>query len=322
MQHYLGLEPHSRTVKVGETLASTYDLSCVDEEDKSSVLATITCVATLEVPCCLCEGLGHLSDNASRALCRYKWAKKNRMPVLDIIVRREAGYYAIVVRGFNEYINIDNWYERVRVQGGRSGMRLVRNFIANPSKGTLVVRVGMHAAGGTVPFKGGSTPSKHSGISGGRGKRARDDDDDNDDNDKSYQIDPDLANRIRKDLQQRCNLDAAAQADRQRLLTILYHVTLLDKARPLLDIRPVQLDTEGYVVTCTGFPNVIDFDEMREALRGEAAQLDEALRTLKDISYNVAEGVLQLVVEGPSLLSGGKRRRTAIVADDKDDDDE
>ncbi len=285
----LGREPGSRLVKVGETLAA-YDLSAVDKEDQSSVIATINCIVRLE----------------------------ERMPALDISVHRDSGYYAIVVRGLNEYVDLCNWHEQVRVNGGRAGMRLVRNWICNPSKGTLVVRVGMHSAGG-----GPTIPTLASfGASSAARKRGRTDSDAaiaSDDAGKSS-VDRVLERSIIEDLARRCNLDAAVtETDRKRLLSILIHVTLLDRARPLLDIRPVQLDTEGYMLTCKGFPNLVDIDMWYDALKGSPeAEQDEALRTLRSISYNVAEGVLQLVAEGPPLTLTSKRRRVRSLVDEED----
>ena len=281
-----GQEPASRIIKVGETLSAAYDLSEVVKEDQSAVLATITCIVTLE----------------------------RRMPALDITVHRDSGYYAIVVRGLNEYVNLRHWHDQVRVHGGRTGMRLVRNWICNASKGTLVVRVGMHSAGASV------LPSLTEAASVGR-KRGRVEPVAADANNNA--VDLVLQRSIMADLEQRCNLDAVALGDRKRMLSILYHVTLLDRARPLLDIRPVQLDTEGYVLTCTGFPNLVDWDVWYDALQGPAAEADEALRTLVDVSYNVAEGVLQLIAEGPAkskAASLSKRRRVHNVDNDNDDE--
>ena len=280
-----GQEPASRIIKVGETLSAAYDLSDVIKEDQSSVLATITCIVTLE----------------------------RRMPALDITVHRDAGYYAIVVRGLNEYVNLRNWHEQVRVRGGRTGMRLVRNWICNASKGTLVVRVGMHSMGG-----GSGLPSLAEAVTSRKRGRVEPVA-----LDASTAVDLVLERSIIADLEQRCNLDAVAHGDRKRLLTILYHVTLLDRARPLLDIRPVQLDTEGYVLTCTGFPNLVDWDVWYDALLGAAAEADESLRTLVEVSYNVAEGVLQLIAEGQNKLPAiPKRRRTRRIDDDDEDDNE
>ncbi len=297
----LAPEPGSRLVKVGETLAA-YDLSAVDKEDQSSVIATINCIVRLE----------------------------ERMPALDITVHRDSGYYAIVVRCLNEYVDLCNWHELVRVKGGRAGMRLVRNWICNPSKGTLVVRVGMHSAAagslaGGIPtlasFAASSSSSSSSTTAAAR-KRGRVDSDAaataaTGDSVKSS-VDRVLERSIVEDLARRCNLDAAVtEADRKRLLSILFHVTLLDRARPLLDIRPVQLDTEGYVLTCKGFPNLVDLDVWYEALKGSPeAEQDEALRTLRSISYNVAEGVLQLVVEGPPLAAAATKRRRVRPLDE------
>jgi hypothetical protein len=78
-------------VKVGEVLSKNYDLSAVDAEDRSSVLATIQCIVTLE----------------------------DRVPELEITVGREPGYYPILVRGFDEFIDIVNWHNKVRFGGGR-----------------------------------------------------------------------------------------------------------------------------------------------------------------------------------------------------------
>jgi hypothetical protein len=74
-------------VKVGEVLSKNYDLTVVDAEDRSSVLATIQCIVTLE----------------------------ERVPELEITVGREPGYYAILVRGFDEFIDIVNWHNKVRL---------------------------------------------------------------------------------------------------------------------------------------------------------------------------------------------------------------
>ena len=83
-------EPGSRVfagqVLVGEVLSKNYDLTAVDAEDTSSVMATIHCIVTLE----------------------------DRVPDLDITVNREPGYYAILVRGFDEFIDIVNWHNKVR----------------------------------------------------------------------------------------------------------------------------------------------------------------------------------------------------------------
>jgi hypothetical protein len=278
-------EPLSRIVKVGEVLAHDYDLSAVDEEDRSSVQATIACVATLE----------------------------QSVPQLDITVNRDSGYYAIVVRGFNEYIDLHNWHERVRVKSASSKMRLVRNFLCNPKTGTLVVRVGMHQSGAPL-VAAGALPVLMP-LSRKRGGAATDD---------APVHDFALARRIMDELAQRCDMDAVQPADRHRLLTLLYHVTLLDASHPLLDIRPVQRDTDGYVMTCTGFPNLVDFDEWHQALLGNAHN-DDSLRSLRSVSYNPAQGVLQLCIEGPKgrsyAASAGKKRR-ALQGDGDDEDDQ
>jgi hypothetical protein len=107
-------------IKVGEVLSKQYDLTTVDPEDRSSVLATIRCIVTLE----------------------------ERVPELDITVNREPGYYAILVRGFDEFIDIVNWHSKVRAAPGRGNkMRLVHNFLGDPGTGILVVRVGMRETG-------------------------------------------------------------------------------------------------------------------------------------------------------------------------------
>ncbi len=72
---------------MGVVLTDSYDLSCVADEDKSSVLATISCVVSLE----------------------------ERMPKLEIVVRRENGYYAIVVRNLNQYIDLEKWHSKVTI---------------------------------------------------------------------------------------------------------------------------------------------------------------------------------------------------------------
>jgi hypothetical protein len=254
---------------VGETLATNYDLSAVDEEDRSSVVATMTCVATLE----------------------------QSVPRLDMAVTREAGYYVITVRDFNEYIDLRNWHERVRVRAFGTKMRLVRNFLCNPGSGTLVVRVGMHqSTAGSVDVLPALLAAPVSRKRGAPTAEA-----------VAPPIDLKLARRIMAALEQRCDMDKVQLEDRKRVLSVLYHVTMLDPSHPLLDIRQPQRDTGGYVVTCRGFPNLVDFDEWYTALLGNPHN-DESLRSLRSVSYNPAQGVLQLCIEGPDGQSSQSKR--------------
>jgi len=284
-------------ILVGEVLSKNYDLSAVDAEDRSSVLATIHCIATLE----------------------------ECMPNLDISVSREPGYYAILVRGFDEFIDLVNWHNKVpplvplcvpsltsppKVRmtagsGSHNKMRLVHNFLANPSTGILTVRVGMRETGmATEP----GLPTLSVLMAPGSRKRGHSDGS-GDDQGTGPKIDYGLAKSILESLKSRCNMDEVEGSDVHRLLTILYHVTMLDSDIPLLEVSPVRRDESGsYVMTCRGFIHILDFDQVYERLVAQSAS-DDALRTVLSVAYNTVQGTLELCVQGNRAAGPGKRRR-------------
>lgn len=284
-----GSRVFSGQVFVGEVLSKTYDLSAVEAEDTSSVLATIHCIVTLE----------------------------ERVPDLGITVNREPGYYAIVVRGFDEFIDIVNWHGKVRMTGGlgaHNKMRLVHNFLANPGTGVLIVRVGMRETGSALdggatglPALPGLVTASPAVVSSGAGKRGRSPEPDIEV--AAAPIDFDLAKRILESLRARCNMDEVEASDVHRLLTVLYHVTMLDSDLPLLEVSPVRRDdANAYVMTCRGFIHVLDFDQIYDRIVRQAAT-DDALRTVQSVAYNPVQGVLELCVAGSRAAGPGKRRR-------------
>jgi hypothetical protein len=276
-------------VKVGEMLSKNYDLSAVNPEDRSSVLATIQCIVSLE----------------------------DRMPELDITISQEPGYYAIVVRGFDEFIDVVNWHNKVRMTQGygtHNKMRLVHNFLANPDSGILVVRVGMRETGSATETGLPSLPSVPevpitATTMAGQKKRGRTEDEEAG---GVAPVDFALAKTVLDSLRDRCNMDEVDPVDVHRLLSVLYHVTVLDANLPALQVSPVRRDETGgaYVMTCRGFINMVDFDQLYEKLV-RRAQSDDALRTVLSVAYNVTQGVLEVCVQGGRPAGPGKRRRAA-----------
>jgi hypothetical protein len=269
-------------IKVGEVLSKQYDLTTVDPEDRSSVLATIRCIVTLE----------------------------ERVPELDITVNREPGYYAILVRGFDEFIDIVNWHSKVRAAPGRGNkMRLVHNFLGDPGTGILVVRVGMRETGAvTEP----GLPVLPSAIADGARKRGRDEATGMEVIAAPASVDYEIARRILDSLRARCIMDDADPADVHRLLTVLYHVTMLDPALPMLEVSPVRRDGSGsYVMTCRGFITKVDFDHVYDRLVDKAPH-DDSLRTLLSVAYNTSQAVLEVCVQGNRAVGPTKRRRAAL----------
>jgi|WetSurMetagenome_2_1015567.scaffolds.fasta_scaffold01048_8 hypothetical protein len=283
-----GSRVYAGKVLVGEVLSKNYDLSAVESEDTSSVLATIHCIVTLE----------------------------DRVPDLGITVNREPGYYAIVVRGFDEFIDIVNWHGKVRMTSGTGGhnkMRLVHNFLANPGTGVLIVRVGMRetgAAGAGLPMLPGLEPVVAS-LGTVTGKRSRSPERETE---TGPAVDFELARRILESLRGHCNMDEVeAGDDVHRLLTVLYHVTMLDSDLPLLEVSPVRRDDSGaYVMTCRGFIHVLDFDQIYDRIVRRAST-DDALRTVQSVAYNPVQGVLELCVTGSRAGGPGKRRRAGSI---------
>lgn len=109
-----------RLRKVGEKLAKRYDMTEVRPEDVASVNAAILIVCTLE-------------DSA---------------PELDVQATAKDGYYAIIIKGFNENIDGPNMAEALR-PGGHPDANIV-GWKINPHTGTLIVRVGMQKNGRPV----------------------------------------------------------------------------------------------------------------------------------------------------------------------------
>lgn len=243
------------------------------------MLATIQCIVTLE----------------------------DRVPALDITVGREPGYYAIMVRGFDEFIDIVNWHDKVRMasaHGAHNKMRLVHNFLGDPGTGVLVVRVGMRETG--VVTEPGLPALQGMLAEGASRKRTRAASENSAGGPK---IDYELAKKILESLKGRCNMDEAEPGDVHRLLSVLYHVTMLDADLPLLEVSPVRRDESGsYVMTCRGFIHRLDFDQLYEKLV-EGAATDDALRTVLSVAYNAAQGTLELCVQGSRAAGAGKRRR-------------
>ena len=117
----------------------------------------------------------------------------------------------------------------------------------------------------------------------------------------------------------RFNMDHTPQVDPDdvhRLLTILYHVTMLDPDLPLLEVSPVRRDDSGsYVMTCRGFIHILDFDQVYERIVSKAVT-DDALRTVLSVAYNTTQGVLELCVQESRAAGPGKRRRAIPVNED------
>jgi hypothetical protein len=269
-------------VKVGEVLTKEYDLSAVDPEDRSSVMATIQCIVTLE----------------------------DQVPELEITVTRESGYYAILVRGFDEFIDIVGWHHKVRsVTGGSNNkMRLVRNFLSDSATGILTVRVGMRQTGMVNEPGLPALPMMMMAAAGSSSKK-RERDEEPTDASAPAPVDYELAKRILDSLRDRCNMDDADPADVHRLLTVLYHATMLDREVPLLEVSPVRRDDSGaYVMTCRGFISQVDFDQIYDRFVSKAHS-DDALRTLLSVAYNPAQGMLELQIQGGRPAGPGKRRR-------------
>ncbi len=106
--------------KIGEKLAKRYDMNEVREEDVPSVNAAIYAVCTLE-------------DSA---------------PELDIRPMAKNGYYALIIKGFNEFIDGPNMY--MRLIGNPDPKTNIIGYSINPATGTLIVRCGMLANGAPV----------------------------------------------------------------------------------------------------------------------------------------------------------------------------
>ncbi len=112
--------PQARVRKVGEKLAKRYDMSEVRVEDIPSVNATIYTVVTLE-------------DSA---------------PELDIRIMAKQGYYALIIKGFNEFIDGPNMY--MALTGNPDPKTNIIGWNINPHTGTLAVRCGMLANGAPI----------------------------------------------------------------------------------------------------------------------------------------------------------------------------
>ncbi len=203
---------------------------------------------------------------------------------------------------------------QVRMTPGR--MVLVRNFLGDHHNRVLVVRVGMRESSSSKERPTLSGPS-----AGGSRKRAH--------ADQRHDVAPvahnpavaissDLMHSIMSTLEECCDMDAVEPCDRHRLLRVLYHVTASDANLPVLNVGPVRCDASGvYIVTCSGFVSVVDFDELYKHLIARASG-DEALRTLVRVAYNPDQGALDLWISSSSSRDSGqgKRRR----ADDNVDD--
>jgi len=104
-------------------------------------------------------------------------------------------------------------------------------------------------------------------------------------------------------------MDDVEPSDVHRLLSVLYHATMLDAEIPLLEVSPVRRDESGsYVMTCRGFIRKVDFDQVYEKMVSNPTN-DDALRSLLSVAYNVSQGVLELCVQGGRPTGPGKRRR-------------
>ena len=126
-----------RVIKIGEKLSKRYDTSEVAPEDLSSVMAAIYTICTLETSA----------------------------PELDISIKARNGYYAIIVKKFNEFIDIPNMYRELF--GDPDPKTNIVGGGINPETGVLIVRSGMQSEGHPIIESSGG------GGGGGGGPRKR-----------------------------------------------------------------------------------------------------------------------------------------------------
>ena len=126
---------------------------------------------------------------------------------------------------------------KVRMSSGNTKMRLVHNFLGDPGTGILTVRVGMRETGAVNEPGLPSLPLAIAPITAAAGaSRKRDRSDSEKPDHPAPKIDYELAKSILASLRDRCNMDDAEPGDVHRLLSVLYHATMLDAEIPLLEV--------------------------------------------------------------------------------------
>ena len=104
---------------------------------------------------------------------------EDSVPVLDISIKSMRGYYAIIIKNFNEFIDGANC-NRQMIEDPDPKMGKVILWGVNPATGSFVVRLAMQGSGNPVMETAGirynqydSVPRGGDGNGGGGGQRKR-----------------------------------------------------------------------------------------------------------------------------------------------------